>query len=147
MVRSGPEWLEWACQAYRLADDGRLVGDRAHPRCPLAAVFWWECDEIVRKAGRPVGVEEARLVLLKLLAIEAEYPVTHFVASDGSRKEGDRANPETRIGRVAVSVSRDGVRVLGGRMAESTRGFDRHSYEAETEAFLDHLADSGGRQR
>ena len=140
----GPEWLEWACQAYRLADDGRLVGDRAHPRCPLAAVFWWECDEIVRKAGRPVGVEEARFVLLKLLAIEAEYPVTHFVASDGSRKEGDRANPETRIGRVAVSVSRDGVRVLGGRMAESTRGFDRHSYEAETEAFLDHLADCSG---
>ena len=140
----GPEWLEWARGAYRLTGEGRLVGDRSHPQCPLAAIFWWECDAIVRQAGKPVGVAEARFVLLKLLSIEAEYPVTHFVASDGSRIEGDKDNPETRIGRVAISVSGDGTRVLGGRMEEDARGFDRHSYEAETEAFLDHLADCVG---
>ena len=137
----GKVWLEWARAEYRIANDGRLTGDRSHPMCPLAAIFWWECDAIVRRAGKEVGVPEARFVFDKLLTIEAEYPVTHFVASDGSRKEGDPQDMTPRVGRVAISVSRDAVRVLGGRMETAARGFERHSYEAETEAFLDHLAD------
>ena len=138
----GAEWLEWARRAYVMTGDGQLVGNRAHVQCPLAAVFWWECDAIARRAGKEINGEEARFVFHKLLETEAVYPVSHFVASDGSRKEGDRDNPVMRIGRAAFCVSRQGVRILGGRMETETRGFDRHSYEAEMEAFMDHLADT-----
>ena len=109
----GEEWLKWAKQAYKICDNGRLIGDRHHVDCPLAAKFWWECDAIVRKAEREVGVEEARFVFDKLLTIEADYPVTHFIASDGSRKEKDEDCPVTRVGRVAISVSHQGARILG----------------------------------
>ena len=138
----GAEWLRWARESYRFEAGGRLVGYRTHVQCPLAAIFWWECDRIARGGGKDVNVEESSFVFDKMLELEASYPITHFVASDGSRKERDRDNPETKVGRALVSVCRQGVKVLGGRMEPETRGFDRHSYEAEIQAFLDHLADT-----
>ena len=105
----GAEWLRWARSAYTIANGGRLVGERNHPQCPLAAIFWWECDKVVREANKKVDAKESRFVFDKMLEMEAAYPVTHFVASDGSRKERDQSDPVTRVGRAALSVSRQGV--------------------------------------
>jgi hypothetical protein len=139
----GGEWLKRVREKFVIADSGRLMGSRSDPDCPLAAQFWWECDKLVQQQERNVGVSESRFVLDKLLCIEAEYPVTHFVASDGSRKEAeDEEGP--RVGRVAFAVSKEGVRVMGGRLAHNTRDFERHSFEAEIAAFHDHLADTEG---
>ena len=71
-------WLEWATESYRMCSDGWLTGDRHHAEGPLAAKFWLVCNEIVRGAGREVGIDKARFVFDKLLQFEAE--VSHQVS-------------------------------------------------------------------
>ena len=137
----GAVWLNRVRQAYIFDDLGRLKGNPFHPDCPLAARFWWECQAVCERANKPVKAEECRFVFDKLLAIESEYPVTHFVATDGSKKI-DADSGEKHVGRACVTVSAGvmGSLVLGGQLDVFADNFERHSYEAELAAFHDHLA-------
>jgi ribonuclease HI len=137
----GAAWLNRVRQAYIFDDLGRLKGNPFHSDCPLAARFWWECQAVCERANKPVKAEECRFVFDKLLTIESEYPVTHFVATDGSKKI-DADSGEKHVGRACVTVSAGvmGSLVLGGQLDVFADNFERHSYEAELAAFHDHLA-------
>jgi len=137
----GQEWLARVRLAYRFDDAGRLRGNPAHPDCPLAARFWWECQIVSDKARKTVKITECRFVFDKLLELESEYPVSHFVATDGS-KDIHEETGATRISRVCLAVASEalGCSVLGGQLDIYADTFERHSYEAELAAFQDHLA-------
>ena len=127
--------------AYAFDAVGRLKGNPFHRDCPLAARFWWDCQAVCERASKVIRADECAFVFDKLIALEAEYPVTHFVASDGS-KGLDPDTGEKLVSRVCVGVSAgvQGRMVLGGRLDIFSDGFERHSYEAELAAFHDHLA-------
>eukprot|EP00900_Chrysochromulina_parva_P001708 jgi/Chrpa1/11538/Chrysochromulina_OHIO_Genome00019369-RA len=127
--------------AYRFDDSGRLRGNPAHPDCPLAARFWWECQLVCDKARKTVKRKECLFVFDKLLELESEYPITHFVATDGS-KDIHEETGAVRVSRVCLAVAQGslGCSVLGGQLDVYADTFERHSYEAELAAFHDHLA-------
>jgi ribonuclease HI len=95
------------------------------------------CD----KARKAIKKTECRFVFDKLLELESEYPVTHFVATDGS-KDIHEETGATRISRVCLAVASEALvcSVLGGQLDVYADTFERHSYEAELAAFHDHLA-------
>ena len=71
-------------------------------------------------------------------------PVTHFCASDGSRRfateaEKKAGDDEPHVARVVVAHDGSELRTLGGRLDPRRQGFERHSYEAELAGFHDHL--------
>jgi hypothetical protein len=140
-VGRGPEWLARVRLAYRFDDSGRLRGNPAHPDCPLAARFWWECQLVCDKARKAVKRKECLFVFDKLLELESEYPITHFVSTDGS-KDIHEETGAVRVSRVCLAVSQGslGCTVLGGQLDVYADTFERHSYEAELAAFHDHLA-------
>ena len=137
----GPAWLARARLAYSFNDAGRLQGNPSHPDCPLAARFWWECQLVCDKARKAIKRKECLFVFDKLLELEAEYPVTHFVATDGS-KDTHEETGATRVSRACLAVAQGvlGHAVLGGQLDVYADTFERHSYEAELAAFQDHLA-------
>jgi len=139
-VGRGPEWLARVRLAYRFDDSGRLRGNPAHPDCPLAARFWWECQLVCDKARKTVKRKECLFVFDKLLELESEYPITHFVSTDGS-KDIHEETGAVRISRVCLAVAQGslGCSVLGGQLDVYADTFERHSYEAELAAFHDHL--------
>ena len=144
-VGRGPEWLQRVRLAYRIDNHGRLRGNPFHADCPLAARFWLECQVVCDKARKVINAQESAFVFDKLLSLEAEYPVTHFVASDGSR-DTDEETGATRVSRACVAVQADalGHVTLGGQLDVFADTFERHSYEAELAAFHDHLASTTG---
>ena len=135
----GQEWLEKVTKEYTIAADGSVKGNPLAPHVPLAARFWRECQKLCK--GATANAKECGFIFDKLLRIEAEYPVTHFVASDGSK---GRTGPDEqmRIGRACVVLDRLNAKAteLGGELDIQHDGFERHSYEAELAAFHDHLA-------
>ena len=148
MKGRGEAWLQWARGEYRIGDDGWLLGDLGHADVPRAATFWAACEAKLRAVERTPKADECSFVFERLLYLEATLPVSHFCASDGSRKEPDSegraAGEETSVGRVVLSHDGSTLRVLGGGLRHQRRGFERHSYEAELAGFHDHLADTGG---
>ena len=141
----GECWLGWARRVYRVAPGGRLTGDPNHPEAPLAAALWRACSRALQGSSNKVDDEESQFALDQLLVIEANYPVTHLVASDGSRTEATDDTP-TAVGRACIGVSHGqaGDVLLGGGLAVYADGFSQHSYEAELAAFHDHLAATEG---
>jgi hypothetical protein len=113
----GDEWLARVRIAYRFDDQGRLRGNPAHPDCPLAARFWWECQLVCDRASKVAKRKECSFVFDKLLTLEAEYPVTNFVATDGS-KDVDAETGAIRVGRacLAVELGALGCSALGGQL-------------------------------
>jgi ribonuclease HI len=95
------------------------------------------CDRASKVAKR----KECSFVFDKLLTLEAEYPVTNFVATDGS-KDIDAETGAIRVGRacLAVELGALGCSALGGQLDVYADTFERHSYEAELAAFHDYLA-------
>ena len=82
----GPEWLEWARARFSIGDDGWLAGDLSLTDLPRAVKFWVACEARLRMTERQPDAAECAFVFDKLLQLEAELPVTHFCASDGTRK-------------------------------------------------------------
>ena len=144
-VGRGEAWLRRARLAYTFDDTCRLLGNPFHPDCPLAARFWWECHEICAHANKELKVKECRFVFDKLLVLESEYPVSHFVATDGSKVvDPDSGNKMVSRACVAVAAETLGRIVLGGQLDVYADTFERHSYEAELAAFHDQLAATVG---
>ena len=141
----GDVWLHRVRLAYRIDSRGRLRGNPTHADCPLAARFWWECQLICDKARKSINATECAFVFDKLLVLEAEYPVLHFVATDGSRDTDDETGA-TRVSRACVAVQAGalGQLTIGGQLDVFADTFERHSYEAELAAFHDHLAATSG---
>ena len=141
----GEAWLRRARLAYTFDDTCRLHGNPFHPDCPLAARFWWECHEICASAHKELKVKECRFVFDKLLVLESEYPVSHFVATDGSKVvDPDSGNKVVSRACVAVAAEALGRTVLGGQLDVFADTFERHSYEAELAAFHDQLTATVG---
>jgi hypothetical protein len=144
-IGRGEAWLRRARLAYTFDDTCRLLGNPFHPDCPLAARFWWECHEICARAHKELKVKECRFVFDKLLVLESEYPVSHFVATDGSKVvDPDSGNKMVSRACVAVAAEALGRIVLGGQLDVYADTFERHSYEAELAAFHDQLAATVG---
>ena len=76
------------------------------------------CDRASKVAKR----KECSFVFDKLLTLEAEYPVTNFVATDGS-KDIDAETGAIRVGRACLAVEL-GARVL--RLGRTARRIRRH---------------------
>ena len=135
----GQEWLEKVTKEYTIAADGSVKGNPLAPHVPLAARFWWECQKLCKDTT--ANSKECGFIFAKLLRIEAEYPVTHFVASDGS-KGPTGPDQQMRIGRACIVLDKENVKMteIGGELDIQYDGFERHSYEAELAAFHDHLA-------
>ena len=95
------------------------------------------CD----RAGKVAKRQECSFVFDKLLTLEAQYPVTNFAATDGS-KDIDAETGAIRVGRacLAVELGALGCSALGGQLDVYADTFERHSYEAELAAFHDYLA-------
>ena len=161
----GAVWLEWARQAYSFDADGWLQGDLGDARVPKAALFWAACEAPVRdrlqrnaaaaakaamaKGGLPGAATgpvkgapiaaECEFVFDRLLQLEADLPVTHFCASDGSRINGQKGE-DPRVGRVVLAHDGSEMCVRGGALLHCKDGHERHSFEAELAGFHDHLA-------
>jgi len=135
----GQEWLEKVTKEYKIDADGAVQGNPLAQHVPLAARFWWECQKLCKE--KKANAKECRFVFAQLLRIEAEYPVTHFVASDGSK---GRTGPDEqmRIGRACIVLDKLNAKAteIGGELDIQFDNFERHSYEAELAAFHDHLA-------
>ena len=61
-----------------------------------------------------------------MLNVEAMYPVSHFVATDGSRKPREKEEPP-KVGRVSVMHDGEELRIFGGGMNTALNGFEKHS--------------------
>ena len=141
----GQAWLSWAQEAYTIGDDGWLQGDLAHVGVPRAALFWVACEAKIRGTKRVPNAAECQFVFRQLLHIEATMPVSHFCASDGSRKEATKEQKkqndvDPHVGRVVVAHDGSTLSTLGGGLWHERLGIERHSFEAELAGFHDHLA-------
>ena len=111
----GQEWLEKVTKEYKIDADGTVQGNPLAQHVPLAARFWWECQKLCKE--KKANAKECRFVFAQLLRIEAEYPVTHFVASDGSK---GRTGPDEqmRIGRACIVLDKLSAKAteIGGEL-------------------------------
>eukprot|EP00900_Chrysochromulina_parva_P022174 jgi/Chrpa1/4590/Chrysochromulina_OHIO_Genome00017854-RA len=99
------------------------------------------CSSALGYKQNELKVKECRFVFDKLLVLESEYPVSHFVATDGSKVvDPDSGNKMVSRACVAVAAEALGRIVLGGQLDVYADTFERHSYEAELAAFHDQLA-------
>ena len=112
-------WLAWAKGSYRIGKGGWLEGEPEGSETPRAVRFWLACEARIRAAGSQPNAEESQFALDGLLVMEAYYPVTHFVATDGSRQQATQTEP-TKVGRVAVL--HDGEELTPSRWAHGRLG-------------------------
>ena len=131
-------WKARVLRSFFIGADGWLSGDQADTTAPKAALFWWACEERLRRVERKPNPEECKFAFEQLIEIEATYPVTHFVATDGSRQPQTEEDP-LRVGRVAVMHDGQHLNIHGGAMEVEEDGFQKHSFEAEMAGFSDAL--------
>jgi hypothetical protein len=85
----------------------------------LLAAAWFTFD-----SDEKLSAAETQLLLEQLLRLEAEHPVTHWCATDGSRARDE--DDEVACARAAVvfDANSRSLAVLGGMMAASDGGFE-----------------------
>ena len=132
-------WKAESLSKFKIGRLGWLMGDKNDPKAPRAARFWWACEEKMRAAKREPCAEECRFAYGQLIEIESRYPVTHFIATDGSRKPRTESEP-AKVGRVAIVHDGVDMSVYGGSLEAEEDGFERHSFEAEVAGFSDALS-------
>ena len=136
------DWLERAKRRWWISPDGDgyLEGEQEAADRPSCVRFWQDCEEVLRRHQREPNAAESAFVFEKLLTLQARRghaQELYFAATDGSRAQDAGGNP--LVARGVILHDGRAARTFGGRMQAEADGFQRHSYEAEVQAFDDML--------